>query len=156
MPIIHDLKILPEFYKAVADGRKNFEIRKNDRDFQEGEYLELREWTGESYTGRSVIRKIKYILHDCTEESSFTMGLMDGYCIIGLEYPFGRTNYDRIKAMSETELAELLLKAENIPYCFDDGTCRRGNGRTCNGCMKNWLRMSEKPGNYFSVEWAVE
>lgn len=51
-PIIHKLKIAPEYYEAQARGLKNFEIRKNDRNYHTGDYLTLREWDGENYTGR--------------------------------------------------------------------------------------------------------
>lgn len=37
----HRLKILPEFYQAVALGVKTFEIRKNDRNYKVGDTLEL-------------------------------------------------------------------------------------------------------------------
>ncbi len=38
------------------NGEKPFEVRKNDRDFQEGDLVRLREWRPEAkeYTGRSV------------------------------------------------------------------------------------------------------
>jgi Domain of unknown function (DUF3850) len=40
----HELKILPQFYERVKDGSKTFEVRKNDRGFQKGDFVILREW----------------------------------------------------------------------------------------------------------------
>lgn len=34
--MIHALKILPEFFKAMAAGTKSFEVRKNDRPYHTG------------------------------------------------------------------------------------------------------------------------
>lgn len=39
----HDLKILPRYFDAVEDGSKPFEVRRNDRDYQVGDILLLRE-----------------------------------------------------------------------------------------------------------------
>lgn len=75
---IHDLKILPQYFKPVLDGEKNFELRKDDRNYQVGDEVILREWNGEKYTGWGVSRKIKYVLRDCPQ-----YGLMEGYCILG-------------------------------------------------------------------------
>ena len=36
---IHELKTLPEYFDAVFMGKKNFEIRKNDRDYKVGDYV---------------------------------------------------------------------------------------------------------------------
>lgn len=63
MSAIHKLKIRPEYFKAVSAGEKKFEIRKNDRDFNVGDFLVLREYTNEC-TGRQAIFKITYILAD--------------------------------------------------------------------------------------------
>ncbi|HGS9342764.1 DUF3850 domain-containing protein [Clostridioides difficile] len=32
--MIHELKILPQYFKEVVNGNKNFEVRKNDRSFK--------------------------------------------------------------------------------------------------------------------------
>ena len=42
--MIHELKIWPQYYQAVADGSKTFEVRKNDRGFQKGDEVVLKEW----------------------------------------------------------------------------------------------------------------
>lgn len=75
----HDLKTLPEYFEAVISGKKNFELRKNDRDYKVGDMFALREWEPEKgYTGRDYVQSIGYILKDCPE-----YGLMDGYIIFG-------------------------------------------------------------------------
>ncbi|CCQ40415.1 DUF3850 domain-containing protein [Yersinia enterocolitica] len=54
--ITHQLKILPEYFQAVVEGRKKAELRTNDRDFNVGDYLLLVEWDGgtDEYTGRKI------------------------------------------------------------------------------------------------------
>lgn len=62
----HELKTLPNYYQAVRDGLKTFECRFNDRNFQIGDTVILKEYLPESqfYTGRQYEIKIKYILKD--------------------------------------------------------------------------------------------
>jgi len=76
--VTHELKTLPEFFKALCDGTKTFELRRNDRDFQIDDILLLKEWDGERYTGRSYIAAISYIVADGP-------WLMPGYCCLGLK-----------------------------------------------------------------------
>ncbi len=76
----HELKILPEYFDAVQSGKKNFELRKNDRDYRCGDILLLREWKDGEYTGRTVKRKITYILTGCQE-----YGLAEDYCILAMK-----------------------------------------------------------------------
>lgn len=76
--VIHELKILPAYFDAVIRGIKHFELRKDDRDYQIGDFVVLKEWENGEYTGREVGFQIEYILRNCTE-----YGLMDGYCIFG-------------------------------------------------------------------------
>lgn len=39
----HVLKTLPQYYERLADGTKTFEVRRDDRGFQTGDVLDLRE-----------------------------------------------------------------------------------------------------------------
>ena len=73
-------KILLEYFKEVQEGRKNFELRKDEDNIQVGDKLVLEEFnpaTG-SRTGRTVVRMVTYVLRDVPE-----YGLKEGYCIIG-------------------------------------------------------------------------
>lgn len=86
-PKRHELKVWPEFFEAIADGRKTFEIRENDRGFAVGDELFLREWQPDAtqdslvlasaggFTGRLLVRTITYIT-DFTQRRGFVvMGL---------------------------------------------------------------------------------
>lgn len=77
MTKVHELKILPKYYKDVAEGRKKFELRKNDRDFQIGDLLLLREFDGD-YTGNKIYVGIIYIL------KGGEYGLDKDYVILGI------------------------------------------------------------------------
>lgn len=60
---IHDLKIWTEFYDDVDSGRRLFEMRKNDRDYQVGDVLKLREWLPkiEEYSGAVTYREVLHV-----------------------------------------------------------------------------------------------
>lgn len=74
----HELKILPEYYEEVKAGNKNFELRKNDRDYMVHDTIRLRAWDGRYLDKAPLDRTIKYMLTNCPE-----YGLMDGYVILG-------------------------------------------------------------------------
>ena len=76
---IHELKILPEYFDAVRCGDKRFEIRKNDRNFQRGDILRLKEFDGKEYTGEEIDVFVRYVLYDWPD------GLQDGYCIMSID-----------------------------------------------------------------------
>lgn len=73
-------KILPVYFVEAEAGRKMFELRKDDSDYEVGDVLILREWDGFSYTGREVRREITYILRDVPG-----YGIEEGYCILSLK-----------------------------------------------------------------------
>lgn len=74
----HEIKILPEYFEAVACGAKKFELRKNDRCYEVGDTVILREWNGFEHTGDEVAVTITYVLKSCPE-----YGLEKGYCVFG-------------------------------------------------------------------------
>ena len=63
MAIIHK-KIHPEYFEPVSSGKKNFELRLNDFEIQEGDTLILEEWDPKTkeYTGRKIERDVDYVL----------------------------------------------------------------------------------------------
>jgi hypothetical protein len=40
----HELKVIPPYFDSLVAGTKTFEVRKNDRAYQKGDVLRLREW----------------------------------------------------------------------------------------------------------------
>ncbi len=43
-PRVHDIKVVPPYFDALVDHSKRFEVRKNDRGYQAGDSLILREF----------------------------------------------------------------------------------------------------------------
>lgn len=75
----HELKCWPQYYEAIVCKERQFEIRRNDRDFGVGDRLILRELdpTSRCFTGRECHRMVSYI-------TDFPDGLREGYVCMGL------------------------------------------------------------------------
>ena len=64
----HQLKTVDPFFTDVWEGRKNFEIRKNDRDFKVGDILWLEEYRAPTfglqgkYYNRVIVVRVDYII----------------------------------------------------------------------------------------------
>ena len=79
---LHDIKILKEYFDAKLAGLKPWEIRKDDRGYEVGDWLRLREIVPvpdskpvmHQYTGRVLITEVLYIHRG--------MGLQDGYIVM--------------------------------------------------------------------------
>ncbi len=88
---IHELKILPIYFEEVIKGNKTFEIRKDDRDFNVGDILLLKEYDPDEiyfdiddkethFSGKKILRKISYILKDIP-----SLGLKQGYVLLAVK-----------------------------------------------------------------------
>ena len=94
--MIHELKILPEYFEAVIEGRKTFEIRKNDRVFEIGDMLALNEYAdGKRYTGNSCLVYVDYILRgEYCKEGYVVMSIKP--CIVWKKNrPHNECTYDK-------------------------------------------------------------
>jgi hypothetical protein len=88
LSVIHELKTDPDVFEAVMSGRKTHEIRFNDRNFQVGDILHLREtrYTGQEmtgpeprpleFTGRELVMQVSHVLEG--------YGLQPGWVILSL------------------------------------------------------------------------
>jgi hypothetical protein len=78
--MIHKLKILPYYAELHLMNKKNWEIRKNDRDFKVNDkiYFEVIEEEKHPLGKRCYRRKIDYVFEG--EE----YGLEKGYCILSI------------------------------------------------------------------------
>jgi hypothetical protein len=84
----HELKCWPPHWFDVASDVKRVEIRKDDRNYQVGDVLVLREWDPDMkireispegpYTGRSCRKRITHILR------GGQFGLINGYVALSL------------------------------------------------------------------------
>lgn len=84
----HYLKTWMQFFEAVERGDKTFEVRFDDRGFQVGDLLVLREWSPDllCYTGRRLERRVTYILDDPA------FGVARGYVVT--DHPDGQEALD--------------------------------------------------------------
>ena len=89
--VYHNIKTHPEPFKAVKDRIKNFEIRKNDRNYKVNDVLILEEYVPDGhfedkdgnknkamYTGDALERKITYVLQ------GGVYGIENGYVALGI------------------------------------------------------------------------
>lgn len=74
---VHHIKCRPPYFEAVLSGAKPFEVRADDRDYQVGDTLVLKEWSEDMFTGREHRRLVTFVLKDFE-------GLRPGWVGLGL------------------------------------------------------------------------
>jgi len=93
--ITHELKIWPEYFNQVRNGRMKFQLRRNDRDFKVGDELLLKDWQppepGETYfdddfgfTDAEILVRVDYIMP--VETVDALMGLSESPADPGFGY----------------------------------------------------------------------
>lgn len=75
----HEIKCWPTYFGAIRRKEKNFDVRRDDRGYQKGDKVVLREWEpdGLYYTGNDEHRKIKFIL------TGGQFGIEPGFVVLG-------------------------------------------------------------------------
>ena len=98
----HEIKCQTEFFEKVWSGVKTFEVRLNDRNYQVGDVLCLRELRKDLYTGRMVEATITdvYIGEYCR----------DGYCLISFRMTF--PGYEMISSAVYLELWRKFVESQ--------------------------------------------
>jgi len=101
---VHELKTVQPGFDDILEGRKHFEWRRNDRSFEAGDLLVLREFEpghdGDGlYTGRAIAASVDYILYGGgTEALSFDSCVMELTvlaCTLNTRHGWGQTNLRR-------------------------------------------------------------
>ena len=111
----HELKTHPQAFADVRAGRKRFEIRWDDRDFQVRDRLVLKEWdpATQAYTGDQAVRTVTFML------LGGEFGLPIGYVIMGIEETW----------REPVEIRDLLALATSDPGHFVGYKGERSMGR---------------------------
>jgi len=78
--MIHNLKCQQLWFDDIINGKKQFEIRKDDRNYEVGDFILLEEWNPEikKYSGRGITITITYLIRNM-------FFLKDGYCAFGFK-----------------------------------------------------------------------
>ena len=143
----HELKILPQYFQAVWYGKKTFELRKDDRDYQRGDILVLKEWDGMKFTGSALCVKVTYILQDAMQ-----YGLQNGYVILGIRRIESNSDFkptrnaDKLRSMSDEELANTLPWVVQDEICKPECDADQWEPESCCKCWLDWLRREVNDG----------
>ena len=81
----HHIKILKPFADVIIEGNKTFEIRKNDRGYNRGDFVKFQTITQESFSSFETTHEINDKLYEITYVLSSGFGLQEGYCVFGIK-----------------------------------------------------------------------
>lgn len=94
----HTLKTLNPYFKDIWDKKKLFEIRKNDRDFQVGDWLELTEYENGEFTSRVILAEVIYVCQ-------YPTALKESFVVLGItpRANIGKTRIDKTEDQKRDE-----------------------------------------------------
>jgi ASC-1-like (ASCH) protein len=77
----HTLKTISPYFELLWSGAKTFECRLNDRGYQVGDELRLREYdaSNSTYRGSEIHAVVTHILYDDH------VGVAEGYCVMSIK-----------------------------------------------------------------------
>lgn len=143
-PQIHHLKCWPTFFDALRDGRKPFEVRRNDRGYQTGDVLVLHKWDphgypsahqgGGAYVGPdgvcvsgsesladTIAVEVTYVLSG--------MGIEPGYVCLGIRGERAGSGENLQKPVDDQTIEALFSPRSPCPECggryFCESSCPR-------------------------------
>lgn len=106
---VHSIKCWPAVFEELKAGRKTAEYRLDDRDYQVGDCLLIREWcpSARDYTHRELTREITHVL-----DAGF--GMPAGYAMLSLADPrITRLEADRVELIERLQRALRYLDGSN-------------------------------------------
>lgn len=86
--MLHELKIVAPFFRDVKEGKKLWELRYNDRDYQVGDQLLLKEYVASEhrFTGDELLVDVVYI-YEAAEGDPY--GLPPDWCVMSIRFSEG-------------------------------------------------------------------
>lgn len=83
-PVVHHLKTVKEIFPELKSREKRFELRKDDRNFEAGDYLLLQEYdtVAKKHTGQSILVRVTLAY----KQSLNKYGLRNGHCIMAIKF----------------------------------------------------------------------
>lgn len=80
MSKVHELKCWPESFEGIISREKTFEVRLDDRGYELGDIVILKEWVPEEkvFTGRTAIVYVSYLLRRWP-------GIMERYVVMSIK-----------------------------------------------------------------------
>lgn len=131
--ISHEVKCWPEFWSDLKIGKKTFECRRNDRNYQVGDELVEREWDPQKheYVSAEVLRfTITYVLNGPI------FGLRKGYCILGLSRVHSGAHEGRV---TEEKIQSVAFAAAHNVCDFGSPDATRHNCKTIAQAIRDAL-----------------